>query len=268
MLTSQSQFSRAAVNMIWAELMGAGIVDPPFDFDLDRQDPNNPPPAPWTIQPTHPDLLDALAKDFVANKHSLRHIMKVITKSSAYQLSARFAGEWRPEYASYFARRTLRRLPAEQLYDAIAQSTGVFVDFTVAGAGEKVQYMLQTRDPSDLGGRDLEEIRTLVSAFGQSNRDQGEKSLASSMVQASALLNSKFIKDRVGAGRGRLASLLKADPPRSNDRVVEELFLATLGRLPSASERTHAIESLQQYRDSGAEDLLWSLLNRMGFLFY
>src|SRR5207248_10163117 len=50
MLTSHPQFARATVNLIWSELMGVGIVDPPFEFDLDRQDPGHPPPAPWTIQ--------------------------------------------------------------------------------------------------------------------------------------------------------------------------------------------------------------------------
>ena len=267
LLTADPQFARATVNMIWAELMGVGIVDPPFDFDLDRQDPKNPPPAPWTIQPSHPELLDALAKDFVANNYSLRHMMRVITKSSAYQLSSRFAGEWRPQYATYFARRFVRRLPAEQLYDALAQATDVFVDFTISGTGEKVKYMLQTHDPSDLGGKDLEDIRSLVSTFGQSNRDQGDKSLAGTMVQTSALLNSNFIKDRVRADKGRLAALMKADPPPSNETVVAELFLATLGRLPAGKEKALAVAQLQQYRESGAEDLLWSLLNRTEFLF-
>ena len=267
MLTAHPQFARATVNLIWAELMGVGIVDPPFEFDLDRQDLKNPPPAPWTVQPSHPELLDALAKDFVANNFSLRHIMRVITKSSAYQLSSRFRGEWRAEYATYFARRFVRRLPAEQLYDAIAQSTGVFADFSVAGTGEKVKYMLQTRDPSDLGGKELEEVRSLVSAFGQSNRDQGEKNLAGTMVQASALLNSSFIKERVRADKGRLAALMKMDPPASNEAVVAELFLATLGRLPAPNEKAVALAQLRQYREAGAEDLLWSLLNKTEFLF-
>ncbi len=267
MLTADPQFARATVNLIWAELMGVGIVDPPFEFDLDRQDPKNPPPAPWTVQPSHPELLDALAKDFVANNFSLRHIMRVITKSSAYQLSSRFPGEWRPEYATYFARRFVRRLPAEHLYDAIAQSTGVFADFSVAGTGEKVKYMLQTRDPSDLGGKELEEVRSLVAAFGQSNRDQGEKNLAGTMVQASALLNSNFIKERVRADKGRLAALMKLDPPASNETVVADLFLATLGRLPAPAEKALALAELERHREAGAEDLLWSLLNKTEFLF-
>jgi hypothetical protein len=267
MLTSHPQFARAAVNMIWAELMGVGIVDPPFEFDMDRQDPKNPPPAPWTIQPTHPELLDALAQDFVANKYSLRHIMRQITKSSTYQLSSRFTGEWQPRYATYFARRFARRLAAEPLYDAIAQATGVFADIKIAGTGEPVKYVLQTHCPLDLGGKELEGVRSLLAAFGQSNRDQGEKSLAGTMVQTSSLLNSKFIKERVRADRGRLATLFKAEPPASNESVVEDLFLATLGRFPGPKEKGIAVRQLQQYREAGAEDLLWSLLNTTEFLF-
>jgi hypothetical protein len=267
MLTSDPQFARATVNMIWAELMGVGIVDPPFEFDLDRQDPKNPPPQPWTIQPTHPELLDALAKDFAANNYSLRHVMRTIAKSSAYQLSSRFRGEWQPRYAPYFARHFVRRLPAEQLYDAISQATGVFTDFKVLGSGETVQYVLQTRDPLDVAGKDLADVRSFLAMFGQSNRDQGEKSLTGTMVQTSTLLNSRLIKERIRADKGRLAKLLKTDPPPGNQAVVDELFLATLGRLPAPKERELAVAHMQEYRESGAEDLLWSLLNRTEFLF-
>ena len=45
MLTSHPQFARTAVNLLWAEMFGVGIVDPPLDFDLARIDPMNPPPA-------------------------------------------------------------------------------------------------------------------------------------------------------------------------------------------------------------------------------
>ena len=86
MLTSHPQFARATANLIWTELMGVGIVDPPFEFDLARQDPDNPPPVPWTIQPTHPELLDALGKDFAESGFNLRAIIRRIAKSSAYQL--------------------------------------------------------------------------------------------------------------------------------------------------------------------------------------
>ena len=50
------------MNLVWGKLMVVGLVEPYDGFDLLRLDPNNPPPAPWTIQPTNPWLLDELAK--------------------------------------------------------------------------------------------------------------------------------------------------------------------------------------------------------------
>ena len=262
-LTSHPQFARATVNLIWAEMMGVGIVDPPFEFDLDRQNPKNPPPEPWTVQPTHPELLEALAKDFVARNYDLRYIIKLIAKSSAYQLSCEFHGDWKPGYASYFARRYARRLSAEQLHDAIAQATGVFVEISIAGTNQKVKYALQAHGPSDFQG----EVKAFLASFGQSDRDQGEESLAGSMVQASILLNSKLVKSRVLADQGRLKMLLKAEPLKGNETIVEELFLATLGRFPRDNEKRIGITQIEQYREAGAEDLLWSLLNKTEFLF-
>jgi hypothetical protein len=141
------------------------------------------------------------------------------------------------------------------------------VDIPVAGTAEKVKYAMQTRDPADFSGKALEDVRSLLADFGQSNRDQGEKSLASSMVQASALLNSSLVKNRVRADRGRLKTLLKADPLLSNEAITEELFLATLGRFPTGREKRIGATQIQQYRETGAEDLLWSLLNKTEFLF-
>ncbi len=265
MITTSPQFARATVNLIWAELMGVGIVDPPFEFDLDRQDPNNPPPAPWKLQPSHPELLDALAKDFVAHDYNLKYIIRTIAKSSAYQLSSQFNGAWKPAYASYFARRFVRRLSAEQFYDAVGEATGVFVDIPILGTDEKVQYAMQTRDPADFGKNPY--VKGVLASFGQSNRDLGEKSLEGSTVQASILLNGRLLKDRVAHDKGRLAKLLTAEPAKTADEIVDELFLATLGRLPNAGERRLGASQISQDRNPGAEDVLWTLLNKTEFLF-
>ena len=82
------QFARAAVNYMWAYFFGMGIVDPPDQFDPARLDPNNPPPAPWTLQPSNPELLEALTSDFIASGYSTKHLMRTIVNSQAYQLSS------------------------------------------------------------------------------------------------------------------------------------------------------------------------------------
>jgi hypothetical protein len=268
MVIEHPQFSRAIVNWIWAELMGVGIVDPPYDFDLARQDPQNPPPAPWTVQPTHPELLEALAKDFREHNYDLRHLIKQITKSSTYQLSTRFDGDWKESYARYFARRFARRLTAEELFDAVAQATGLFPEIPISGTSLKVKYVMQTRSPEDIREGELTEIWRFLGSFGQDNRSRTIKSLTGNIVQSSLMLNSKVIKERVKAKPGsRIRKLLDQDPPPSNEKLVEELFLATLSRFPTPEERDLAVEQIREHRTQGVEDLMWVLLNKLDFIF-
>ena len=113
--------------------MVVGFVEPYDSFDLDRLDPKNPPPAPWTIQPTNPELLDALADDFRANNYSVQHLIKTIMKSSAYQLSTHFDGEWKDAYIPYYARRFARVLTGPEAVDAIAAATNRPYQFNLLG---------------------------------------------------------------------------------------------------------------------------------------
>ena len=267
-LTGSPQFAKATVNLFWAELMGVGIVDPPFEFDLDRQDPDNPPPAPWTIQPTHPELLAALAQDFQAHNYDLRYLITLITQSSAYQLSSRFEGEWKQEYASYFARHLVRRLTAIQIWDAICQSTGLYYEVPIGGSNRKVKYVGQILDPGDLD--QVVPLRDLLESFGLYNRHAiGDDSGGNrgSIVQASILLNNPLIQEKFRAQKGsRLHTLLNHEPPYSNSQIIEELFLATLSRFPREKEKAMALRLVQDYRTQGAEDLLWSLINKLEFI--
>jgi len=262
-LTSHPQFARATVNLVWAELLGVGIVDPPFGFDLDRMDPAHPPPAPWTIQPTHPELLDALAKDFQAHNFDLRYLIHLIVNSSTYQLSSYFDGEWKESFEPYFAKHHVRRLPAEMICDAVSQATGIFEDIPITYSQKKVQYVMQTYSPDDASGP----LRQLLQFLGQGNRDSVDKDTSGSMVQASALLNSKFVKERIKVQeKGRLYKLLNHEPALSNDEIVEEVFLAFLGRFPRPSECKVALETLEQRHGQGLEDLAWSLINKPDFI--
>jgi len=268
MITSNSQFARATVNLIWAELMGAGIVDPPFEFDLARQDPANPPPAPWTIQPSDPELLNALAQDFREHGYDLRRLMRTIVTSSTYQLSSSFEGEWKPEYANFFARHLVRRLDAEEIVDAISQATGVFPSITVLETPLKVKYVMQTRSSEDIAGKDLAAMKVFVAGFGAADRDKNLKQRAASTVQAAELLNSAFVKDRIRMQENsRMHSLLHHDPPLSNAEIVDEMFLGFLSRLPGEAERRVAVKSLEERHDQGLEDLAWTLINKTEFVY-
>ena len=148
MLTSDLQFAKATVNLFWSHFMTVGIVDPPFAWDLDRQDPQNPPPAPWTIQPSHPELLEELAKDFQKHGFDLRYLMKVITQSSAYQLSSRVESDWnRIMIATLLANLHVVCPQRRSMMPSVKPRT-FFLRYRWPGTGKKVSYIMETYDPS------------------------------------------------------------------------------------------------------------------------
>lgn len=267
-LTAHPQFARATVNLFWSELMGRGIVDPPFEFDLARQDPKNPPPAPWTIQPSHPELLDALAEDFRAHGHDLRRLIRLIVNSQAYQRAGRAPKGWKPAYEHLYARRFTRRLSAEQTWDAVAHVIGVPQSIKVTFADKKAASVMQTRSPQDIEKADRGLIK-ILQAFGQCDRYAIQSTRKPSMVQSAMLMNDKTVRERIKIAKGsRLDRLLHADPQIGNAEIVDELYLAALQRLPNPQERSLGVDVLREYREQGAEDLLWVLINRLDFLFY
>jgi hypothetical protein len=250
MLTTHPQFARATVNMFWAKLMGIGIVDPYDEFDLLRLDPANL-PAGWDLQPSHPVLLEKLAAHFRSSNHSLQSLFKLICNSSAYQLSARFPGPWQESYARYYARKYVRMLTAEELHDAITDATtrpGPFV-------------AMQLSVPQARG-----ELKSFMAAFGESNRGGPPRTPAPSPLQPITMMRSPVVNDRVLAAKdSRVQRLLDTYP--ENGKVVDELFLATISRLPLPAERAVAIDALNAHRIEGAQNLQWALLNLVEFLY-
>ncbi|MFN3651138.1 MAG: DUF1553 domain-containing protein [Armatimonadota bacterium] len=268
MLTRHPQFARATVNLVWKQFFGLGIVDPVDSFDLARQDPKSPPSAPWTVQPTHPALLNALARDFTVSGYRLKHLMRTICRSSAYQLSSRFPGEWKDRYTPFFARHYVRRLTAEQAHDAISQATGVFGNYPrrdmVYGTElPPLRFCTEAPTPEEINDG---QARAFLRTFGQSNREQGDRQPEGSILQAMALMNSPFVTRRVKAeGESRVARLVRSE--MSNPEVVEALYLAVLSRPPTAAEKQVAVSWLETDRREGAEDLAWTLLNKLDFVF-
>jgi len=279
-MTSHVQFNRATVNIVWGRLMTVGFVEPYDGFDLLRLDPNDPPPAPWTVQPTNPWLLEAMAADFQSHNYSLQHLMKSIMKSSAYQLSTQFTGEWKDSYAPYYARRYARVITGAEAADNVAQVTGVPYDFNWAGPGmTRVKQLANPFDVNppqrvggvnDLGGTGTVEgnaIKALMQSFFQSTRETPALlTNKPSAVQAMLMMTAPAVVDRVGnRSSSRLQQLLAA---RKNDKdLIEELFLSTLSRRPRPEELDVASGILRDgNRTERAEDLQWALLNTVEFL--
>ena len=106
-------FARAAVNRVWAQLMGRGIVHPIDDFNKENE-------------PSHPALLKALADGFVAHKYDLKWLLREIANSDAYQLSG--AGGSKEALPPWFERARVRPLTAEEVFEAMRTATGVEVE--------------------------------------------------------------------------------------------------------------------------------------------
>jgi hypothetical protein len=258
MITSHPQFARATANMFWWKLMGMGIVEPYDEFDLARQDPKSV-PAGWELQPTHPELLDALAEDFRRSGYSIRHLMRTICSSNAYQLSARYEGEWKDAYSRYFARKFVRLLGAEELHDAIAVATGRPGNFKFVDT--QVPMAMQLSGPG--GGGDL---KYFMQTFGQSNRNNPPRIPSGSPLQPLLLMQSPVVTERVIAGKDNTVQRL-LDSYSDDRRVVEEMFLTTLNRPPSQAESEIALDALKKSRREGAQNLQWALINLTEFFY-
>jgi hypothetical protein len=255
MLTSHPQFARATVNLLWSEMFGVGIVDPALEG--------------WTLQPTHPELLEALAQYFRDNDHSFKSVLRLIARSSAYQLSSTFPGEWEAAYAPYYARKFVRRLKAEEVYDSIVGATNLFADIPIRGTDIRARYAHDVYAPDDFRGNDLKELHFFLEAFGQTNREYSERSNEGEITQAVLLMNSPFILSKVRAEEGSFLERLLADEALSEDERIARLYQRFLIRNPTADEGASARDIVHGNSASptaGWEDLQWLLVNKVEFV--
>jgi len=265
MLTAHPQFARAAVNYLWKEIFGLGIVEPTNNMDPARLDPNNL-PAGQTVQPNHPNLLTLLANDFTTNKYDLKAILRTMVMSNAYQLSTQYTpSAWNEAWTPYYARHIPRRLMAEAMLDAITKATNVPVTYSISGGGTttlamKLPDTLEVRN--NVYGRFLDE-------FGRGNRDDEPRTNDSSIAQALSLMNDNNVVvsrvKRTTANSAVAKALAASSDPNA---ITDQLYLATLSRYPTATEKQQAVA----YLKSGTlaqktEDLQWVLLNSLEFLF-
>jgi hypothetical protein len=238
-------FARAICNRTWAHFMGRGLVDPVDDMRV-------------TNPPSNPELLDAMAKDLVAHKYDLKHLIRTIMNSTAYQLSS----EPRPENIhdqQNYARAYPRRLPAEVMLDALSQATGVAESFPGVPKGMRAIQLPDESVPS-----------YFLDVFGRPGRETAcecERPREANLAQALHLLNSTDVQTKVANPVGRLTALLKEK--KTDAEIVEEFYLTCFARKPRPAEEQTALGYItaQPDRKAALEDLLWALLNTKEFLF-
>jgi hypothetical protein len=239
-------FSRAAVNRVWANFFGRGLVEPVDDFRISNPCVN-------------PPLLDALAGDFAAHEYDLKHLVRTILESRLYQLSGT-PNETNLGDTRNFSRSYRRRLPAEVLLDAVNDVTGVPDTYAATPAGFRAMQTWSYKIESQF-----------MDAFSRPNPSSDppcERDRQMSVVQSLHLMNSKNLQAKLGNATGRVHQL--AESKRSPEEIVTELYLATLSRFPSDEElklATAAFTAKDAKRQSATEDVFWALLNSPEFVF-
>lgn len=239
-------FAAAISNRIWSYFFGRGIIDP-----VDDLRPSNP--------SSNPALLAALADELKKTKFDLRRLMRTIANSRTYQASY-MVNEWNEEDETNFSHQRPRRLSAEQLLDAVARASGSAMIFEGMPEGYSAQ---QLPDPRvGIGG--------FLDLFGRPQRESScecERRGDISLAQALNLVNGSIVGDAVADAEGRVAKLLLSGA--SDMKIVEELYLATLSRMPDEGELKMSTKHLRggDNRAERAQDLLWALLNSHAFLF-
>jgi hypothetical protein len=228
-------FARAVVNRLLAYFFGVGLVDP-----VDELGDENP--------ASHPELLDELARQFVAHRFDLKFLIQAIVNSQTYQRTSRVSHPGQEDPRT-FARMALRGMTAEQFFDSLAQATG---------------YQ-EPAGPNRGGIRGRTEFLTKFANPGGKSTE-----FRLSILQALALMNGKLVAGATDQEESQtLAAVLDA-PFMDNAQRIETLYLATLGRPPSSGEA----ERLLKYVNGGVDgnsrkalaDLFWALLNSGEFI--
>jgi len=267
-ITANRQFARASVNYLWSAMFTVGIVDPPGQWDLSRIDPSAPPRSPWTLQPTHPELIEALATEFINSNYSIKHMIRLMANSRAYQLSSNYQGPgqpaWQPVYDQYFARHIVRRLQAEEVYDAVAQATMTITPMALEGYNAPVYYAGQLPDTTE--PRNDGTILNFLNQFGRGDWWNNPRNSSSTILQALFLMNDNSVNFRTFTGRTTRVTWALSQNLSDAD-AVNNLFLASLSRYPTADELAVLQKNRTGTRDQWFSDIQWALLNKLDFLF-
>ena len=236
-------FAKALVNRVWASFFGSGIVDPVDDFRASNPPSNEP-------------LLDWLAKDFIAHKFDLKHLMRTIMESQVYQLGS-LPNDTNKSDLKNYSRSYRRRLPAEVLLDAVCGVTETSETFSSLSQGATAKQTWNVKLESEF-----------MDAFGRPNSSAEcpcERDAKPSVVQALHLMNSSKLQTKLSSDNGRVTRLAKS--PMTPEQIVEELYLAAFSRKPAAEElgvAAKVIASAGDKKRAAIEDVLWALLELRG----
>jgi hypothetical protein len=237
-------FARAAVNRLWHDFFGTGLIDPVDG--LGSADASC----------SHPELLDELTRQFVAHHFDQKYLIRALVGSQAYQRTSRLSHDSQKD-PRHFARAAVRGLQPEQLYRSLLTATGFRPELASAPSGPDQRF-----GRSSPAGRFLAHFN-----------DPHEEPIAAqtSIQQALFLMNDRLMDDATSLrGSPVLAAVAKAGGKRSTAQQVEELYLAVLSRPPRPEESERLVRYVETYgaardRTVALCDIFWALLNNSEF---
>ena len=238
-------FAKAMVNRLWGHFLGRGLY-----HEVDDLRETNP--------PSNPELLDYLAKEFIAHKFDTKHLIRTIVNSRVYQLSSTPTDQNKYDQQN-FARYYARRLPAEVFLDAVNTTCGTKGNFN----GMSIHARAVDLPHEGFGSYFLD-------TFDRPKRVtvcECERSSSATLGQVLLLANSEEIENKIGDGNGRMARFIKDKTPAK--QAIEEIYLVSFGRNPTTTEINRSLAHIQQSKDpkKGLEDVMWAILNSKEFMF-
>jgi hypothetical protein len=240
-----SLFVRSIVNRLVGHYWGRGLVEPVDDLRATNPASNEP-------------LMQALADHLIEVSFDLKAFTRTLLNSRVYQLDSTVTDSNRLDDQNY-SRAAIKPMPAEVLLDAMSQATGIPERFNGWPEGYRAIQVWDNKLPS-----------LFLETFGRPVRQSVcacERGVEPSMAQALHLMNSETTTVKIEDRRGRAASLAASDLPPS--AIIEELYLASVSRFPTAQEQELMQRSLTETDDrrKAVEDVLWTLLNTREFVF-
>ncbi|MDB5331227.1 MAG: hypothetical protein JWP03_2378 [Phycisphaerales bacterium] len=259
--------ARVMVNRIWQHHFGRGIVSTPSDFGANGG------------VPSHPELLDWLARDFVNGGWRIKRLHRLIVLSSTYRQASRIEPRHQAKDAGnvYLARMPLRRLEAEAIRDSILATSGK-LDLTMGGPGFQlfkyrivnvaIYEPLEDQGPATWRRAVYQQTARsihdeLMGSFDEPESAQRapRREVTTTPLQALTLLNSHFVAGQAEFFAGRVKAQAGNDPGAQADYA----FRLAFGRSPEPAERETAVEIIQR---RGLGLLCRGLLNANEFLEY
>jgi hypothetical protein len=233
--------SRVAVNRLWLHHFGRGLVPSPDDFGRMGQ------------PPSHPELLDWLARKFIASDYSLKHINRLILTSRTYRMasSASTNDETLDPENVWLHRTNLRRLEAESIRDTLLAVSGR-LDRGFYGpsiATHLTPFMEGRGRPGSSGPLDGAGRRSIYQNLRRNflppfllafdlptpSSTMGRRNISNVPTQALALLDDPLVIEQAAVWADRICKEIA-----SADKRIDRMYLEAFGRFPDASERAGA----------------------------